>query len=54
MGRLIWGSDWLHTLFEKSANYGTERQLLDAWLPDLRERDVVLANTPRDLFRLGA
>jgi len=54
MGRLIWGSDWPHTLFEKSANYSTERQLLDAWLPDLRERDVVLANTPRDLFRLGA
>ncbi len=53
LDRLVWGSDWPHTLFEKSANYTTERNLLDAWLPDLHERDIVLGNTPRELFRLA-
>ena len=52
--RLVWGSDWPHTLFEHSADYTTERQLLDAWLPDARERDIVLGSTPRALFRFGA
>ena len=50
LDRLVWGSDWPHTLFEKSASYATERQLLDVWLPDLRERDVVLRSTPGALF----
>ena len=54
LDRLVWGSDWPHTLFEKSANYTTERNLLDAWLPDRRERDIVLADAPRELFRLEA
>jgi predicted TIM-barrel fold metal-dependent hydrolase len=54
LDRLVWGSDWPHTLFEKSASYTTERQLLDAWLPDLHERDVVLRNTPGALFRFAA
>jgi predicted TIM-barrel fold metal-dependent hydrolase len=54
LDRLVWGSDWPHTLFENSASYATERQLLDAWLPDLRERDVVLRNTPGALFRFAA
>jgi predicted TIM-barrel fold metal-dependent hydrolase len=53
LDRLVWGSDWPHTLFEKSADYTTERRLLDAWLPDARERDTVLARTPRDLFRFA-
>jgi predicted TIM-barrel fold metal-dependent hydrolase len=51
LDRLVWGSDWPHTLFEQSANYPTERRLLDSWLPDLRERDIVLERTPRALFR---
>ena len=52
--RLIWGSDWPHTLFEQSANYTTERQLLDAWLADSAERDIVLRRTPQALFRFAA
>jgi predicted TIM-barrel fold metal-dependent hydrolase len=51
LDRLLWGSDWPHTLFERSANYATERQLLDSWLPDVGERNVVLTSTPRALFR---
>lgn len=51
--RLVWGSDWPHTLFETSADYTTERRLLDTWLPDARERDAVLRSTPRALFRFA-
>lgn len=54
LDRLVWGSDWPHTLFEQSANYATERQLLDAWLPDAAERDIVLRRTPQALFRFAA
>jgi len=52
--RLVWGSDWPHTLFERSATYAHERQLLDAWLPDPRERELVLSTTPGALFRFAA
>lgn len=54
LDRLVWGSDWPHTLFEQSASYTTERRLLDSWLPDLRERDIVLESTPGALFRFDA
>jgi len=54
LDRLVWGSDWPHTLFEQSANYTAERQLLDAWLPDSAERDIVLRRTPQALFRFTA
>lgn len=54
LDRLVWGSDWPHTLFEQSADYGTERRLLDSWLPDAGERDQVLRATPEKLFRFGA
>lgn len=50
LDRLVWGSDWPHTLFEKSASYATERRLLDEWLPDARERAAVLKTTPQALF----
>ena len=54
LDRLVWGSDWPHTLFERSANYTQERQRLDTWLPDPHERDIVLRVTPGELFRLSA
>ena len=54
LDRLLWGSDWPHTLFEQTADYTTERRLLDAWLPDGRERAVVLGTAPRALFGFGA
>lgn len=50
--RLVWGSDWPHTQFERVATYGRVRAQLDAWLPDPTERRIVLADTPRALFRL--
>lgn len=51
LDRLVWGSDWPHTLFEQTANYDTERRLLDEWIPDPSERAQVLGRTPRQLFR---
>jgi len=54
LDRLVWGSDWPHTLFETTADYATERQLLDDWLPREADRRVVLRDTPASLFRFGA
>jgi len=53
LDRLIWGSDWPHTLFEKTADYATQRGLLDAWLPDSSDRDIVMGETPARLFRFA-
>lgn len=48
--RMMWGSDWPHTLFEKTASYAGQRQLLAQWLPDEQERRRVLWDTPAQLF----
>jgi predicted TIM-barrel fold metal-dependent hydrolase len=52
--RLMWGSDWPHTQFEKVVNYSKVRAHLDMWLPDQSERQVVLVTTPAKLFRFPA
>jgi predicted TIM-barrel fold metal-dependent hydrolase len=51
--RLVWGSDWPHTLFEKEVRYTAQRKLVDEWLPDAAERRAVLVDTPCGLFRFG-
>jgi len=48
--QLMWGSDWPHTLFEKSVQYAGQRRLLDKWLPDAQDRRMVLADVPAKLF----
>jgi predicted TIM-barrel fold metal-dependent hydrolase len=50
LDRLVWGSDWPHTLFESKVNYSVQRRLLDVWLPDAAERSQVLHQTPAKLF----
>jgi predicted TIM-barrel fold metal-dependent hydrolase len=50
LDRLVWGSDWPHTLFEKTADYASQRRLLDAWLPNPEDRRVVLRDTAAKLF----
>lgn len=50
--RLMWGSDWPHTQFECAVTYTSVRAQLDSWLPDPAERQVVLVDTPCQLFRL--
>ena len=49
--RLVWGSDWPHTAFEKVMEYSKARAHLDMWLPDKEERKTVLVDTPARLFR---
>ena len=49
--RLVWGSDWPHTQFEKVVDYTRVHAELEAWLPDPRERQAVLVDTPASLFR---
>jgi len=51
LDRLVWGSDWPHTQFERTMDYGSARAMLDRWLPDAGERRRVLAETPARLFR---
>jgi len=51
--RLIWGSDWPHTLFESTATYAHQRSLLDRCVPDADERDTVLRRNPQALFRFA-
>jgi predicted TIM-barrel fold metal-dependent hydrolase len=51
--RMVWGSDWPHTNFEKTINYPATRAHLDMWLPDAAERKIVLVDTPAKLFRFN-
>ncbi|MFZ6849761.1 amidohydrolase family protein [Undibacterium sp. RuRC25W] len=48
--QLVWGSDWPHTLFERTAFYADQRQLLNQWLPEARDRQQVLVDVPARLF----
>lgn len=49
--RLVWGSDWPHTQFEKTVQYAQTRAALDAWVPDPDERGIILVETPARLFK---
>jgi predicted TIM-barrel fold metal-dependent hydrolase len=48
--RLLWGSDWPHTQFERIANPISARQALDRWVPDAGDRAAILSQTPAGLF----
>lgn len=49
--RLVWGSDWPHTLFESAVHFEAQRRLLDGWLPAPADRQAVLLHTPAHLYR---
>jgi predicted TIM-barrel fold metal-dependent hydrolase len=49
--RLVWGSDWPHTQFEKSVRPEELRKELDVWVPDPSQRRIILAETPARLYR---
>jgi predicted TIM-barrel fold metal-dependent hydrolase len=49
--RLLWGSDWPHTQFERVASYGAVRAQFDTWITDPAERAAILGATPLKLFR---
>ena len=50
LDRLVWGSDWPHTLFETTVDYPSQRRLLEEWLPATADRLIVLRETPARLF----
>lgn len=51
LDRLIWGSDWPHTQFEKVESYDAAYALMLKLLPTDRERQAVLVDTPAKLFK---
>ena len=50
LNRLLWGSDWPHTQFESGPTYGSTLLSLNQWIPDIKERDVVLRLSPSELY----
>lgn len=50
LDRLLWGSDWPHTLFEATQSYAKNREFLGRLIVDKNERAQVLAS-PCRLFR---
>jgi predicted TIM-barrel fold metal-dependent hydrolase len=50
LDRLLWGSDWPHTLFESATTYSAEREALNRWIPVAADRQRVLADTPAALY----
>lgn len=49
---LIWGSDWPHTRFERSASYAQTREALNRWLPSPTDQQTVLRDAAASLFRI--
>jgi predicted TIM-barrel fold metal-dependent hydrolase len=50
LDRLLWGSDWPHTQFEKAQSYAKNLRFIDGLIVDQSERAQVLAS-PRSLCR---
>lgn len=50
LDRIVWGSDWPHTQFEKVMNYQKAYDFMLKMLPDPAERRVVLGSTPEHLY----
>jgi predicted TIM-barrel fold metal-dependent hydrolase len=48
--RLLWGSDWPHTQFERLTNYEAAVAAFERWISDSSERAVILRDAPRALF----
>ncbi len=48
--RLLWGSDWPHTQFERVTNYGAARAQLDRWITSPAARSAILRTTPAALY----
>ncbi len=54
LDHLVWGSDWPNTGFEGKEPYAAMLANLATWLPEPADRQVVLVDTPRKLFRFNA
>src|SRR5581483_11773591 len=51
--RLLWGSDWPHTQFERVASFSEAWAQLQRWIPAAEERAVILRDTPAQLYRFA-
>jgi predicted TIM-barrel fold metal-dependent hydrolase len=49
--RLVWGSDWPHTQHQQFVDYAATRLALDQWVPDAAQRESILTNSARTLYR---
>ncbi|AOJ07398.1 hypothetical protein WS71_08825 [Burkholderia mayonis] len=49
--RLVWGSDWPHTQFERTETFGRAFALAQQWMRDDAMRRAILVETPARLFR---
>ncbi len=50
--RLLWGSDWPHTAFEKVANYANQKSFFEQMVPSADERKQILGTNAAKLFRI--
>ena len=50
--RLLWGSDWPHTQFERAIQYAAVRAEFDRWIPSAADRTAILKTTPAALYRI--
>ena len=48
--RLVWGSDWPWTQNATGKTYALTLEWLDSWVPDARQRQIILGQTPGKLF----
>lgn len=51
--RLVWGSDWPHTQFERTETFGRALAFARRWIPDDAMRHAIFVETPARLFRFG-
>jgi predicted TIM-barrel fold metal-dependent hydrolase len=51
LDRLLWGSDWPHTAFEKTASYAGQKVFFEQLVPSAQERRQILGPNPAALFR---
>jgi len=49
--RLLWGSDWPHTQYERASTYQSALDSLDRWISSPEEKSLVLNHNPVALYR---
>lgn len=53
LDRLVWGSDWPHTQYERTESYDSVYALVSKLLPTKHEQRAVLVDAPARLFRFA-
>jgi len=50
LDRCVWGSDWPFVRMDERMDYGPPATCLPRWLPDAKDQQKVLWDTPARLF----